>query len=242
MQSGLYVGVSGQVAMKQRLDTLATNVANMSTPGYRSEEIRFESLLAAAGQTQVNFVSTGDTFVSRRAGPLQKTGGPLEVAVAGDAWMAFDTPEGRAYTRDGRLQMGPNGVLTTLAGQSILDAGGGPLTLDPQGPSPSITRDGMISQGDRQVGAIGLFRLDENARIVRIDGSAVMSDAPAQPVLDFTKNGVAQGFLEGSNVNPILEMARLIAVQRLFESMSSTVETQEATMTDAIKTLGSSTG
>jgi flagellar basal-body rod protein FlgF len=61
-------------------------------------------------------------------------------------------------------------------------------------------------------------------------------------VLEFTRNGVVQGYLEGSNVNPILEMARLIAVQRLFESMTSANETSEATLTDAIKTLGSANG
>ena len=242
MQSGLYVGVSGQIAMKQRLETLANNVANLSTPGFRSEEVRFESLLAQAGQNQISFASTGDTFISRRAGPLSKTDNRLDVAIAGDGWFAFDGPEGRAYTRDGRLQMGVNGVLTTLAGQPILDGGGGPLALDPEGPAPSITRDGMITQGDRQVGALGLFSIPADAKITRIGGSAVLSDKPAQPVLEFTRNGVVQGFLEGSNMNPILEMARLIAVQRLFEGMTAATETSEATLTDAIKTLGSANG
>jgi flagellar basal-body rod protein FlgF len=242
MQSGLYVGVSGQIAMRQRLETLAHNVANLNTPGFRSEEVKFESLIAQAGQNQISFASTGDTFMSRRAGPLTKTDNRLDVAIAGDAWLSFNGPEGRAYTRDGRLQMGVNGVLTTLDGQTIVDGGGGPLTLDPQGPTPSITRDGMITQGDRQVGALGLFTIPADAKITRISGSAVLSDRPAQPVLEFTRNGVVQGYLEGSNVNPILEMARLIAVQRLFESMTSANETSEATLTDAIKTLGSANG
>ena len=65
-------------------------------------------------------------------GDLEQTGRPLDVAVRGSAWLAIQTPQGIAYTRDGRMQMTTEGVLTTLSGQPFLDASGSPLQLDPE--------------------------------------------------------------------------------------------------------------
>ena len=239
MHSGLYVGLSAQIALQQRIETLANNVANATTAGFRAEEVRFEALLAQAGEKEVAFSSTGDTDLSRKAGALVKTGNPLDVAVSGDGWMAFQGPDGPVYTRDGRMQVAEAGALQTLNGQAILDAGGAPITVDPSAGPLSITRDGMVTQGGRQVGAIGLFAIDEDAKLTRAGGSGVVPDRPARPILDFTRHGVVQGFAEKSNVDPVMEMSRLIMVQRLFESMTAGMEASEASLGDAIKTLGS---
>jgi flagellar basal-body rod protein FlgF len=99
----------------------------------------------------------------------------------------------------------------------------------------------MISQKGNQVGALGLFTIDNDAKLSRYGNSGVIPDKPATPVLDFTSNGVAQGFAEGSNVNPIMEMTKLIAVSRAFDGITAATEKSESSLTDAIKTLGSST-
>ena len=105
---------------------------------------------------------------------------------------------------------------------------------------PVIARDGMITQGGRQTGAIGLFQIDDKAKLSRFDNSAVIPDRPATPILDFTSNGIMQGFVEGANVNPVMEMANLIKVTRTFESVASLSQTADSSLQDAIKTLGSS--
>src|SRR3954451_6559244 len=102
MQAGLYVGLSAQIALQKRLETLANNVANANTAGFRAEEVRFETLLAQAGDKSVAYAATGDTFLSRKAGALVKTGNPLDIAVSGDGWLAVQGPGGPVYTRDGR--------------------------------------------------------------------------------------------------------------------------------------------
>ena len=81
MQAGLYVTLSAQVALERRLTTIAANVANQSTPGYRAEEIDFKSLVSKAGSDPVAFVSQGQSFISRKAGVPIKTDNPLDVAV-----------------------------------------------------------------------------------------------------------------------------------------------------------------
>ena len=154
MQSGLYVALSGQVALERRLQTIATNVANMNTAGYRADGVSFEALMAKAGGSTVAFADKGTDFISRRMGGVSKTENPLDVAVQGDAWLAIKTPGGIAYTRDGRMTVNESGELTTLNGYSVLDAGGAGILVDPSAGPPDIARDGMISQKGSQVGAL----------------------------------------------------------------------------------------
>ncbi len=237
MQNSLYVNLSAQVALEKRLNTTANNVANMATAGFRAEETKFSALLAQATKGAVAFVNSGDTFISRASGPITKTDSPLDVAIQGDAWLSVGGPSGPVYTRDGRMTMDATGQLRTLTGQPVLDPGGSPLLLDPQQGPPTIGRDGSIYQGTNQVGGIGLFVLDKKATLTRAPGNAVTASLPAQPVQDFTRIGIVQGYVEGSNVNPIMEMTKLITIQRAFESAATATAEAESSLQSAVKSL-----
>lgn len=239
MQSGLYVTLSGQVSLERRMTTIATNIANQNVPGYRAQEINFKSVLSNAAEDPVAFSSPGDVYISREKGLVTKTGNPLDVAVEGNAWLALQSPDGTIYTRDGRMTMLADGSLVSIDGYPVLDAGNTAILLNPDAGPISIARDGMISQAGGQLGAIGLFSIEGQAKLKRYDNSGVIPDKPATPVLDFIANGMEQGFIEGANVNPVLEMTKLIAVSRAFESISSALEGSENSVKDAIKTLGS---
>ena len=110
MQSGLYVTLSAAVAVDRRMTTIAANIANQSTPGYRAEEISFKSLVSKADVNPVHFVSQGESFISRRPGVPIKTDNPLDVAVQGNGWLALQTPDGTVYTKDGRMHMDDSGA------------------------------------------------------------------------------------------------------------------------------------
>ena len=238
MQTSLPVALSAQLAMEKRLDTIADNIANSRTAGFRATEVKFESYLSAAGKEPVAFASEGKTYISTRAGELNQTGNPLDVAVNGDAFFAVQGPKGPIYTRDGRMTMTDNGDLLSLAGNPILDVGGAPLQVNPAGGTLTIARDGMISQGGAQVGALGLFEMPAGADLSRAGNSGVVPDKPAVPLVDFGDVSVMQGFSEGSNVNPILEITRLIEVQRAFESASTFTEASEQSLNKAVSMLG----
>jgi flagellar basal-body rod protein FlgF len=240
MQSSLYVALSGQVALQKRLDTIANNIANMNTGGYRAEEVSFSTILSRAGATPTAFATSGENYISRRAGEITSTGNPLDIAVQGNGWFGLQTPDGLAYTRDGRLHIDASGALKSVNNYPIVDAGGAGILLDPSGGPPVISQDGMILQNGRQVGAVGLFSIDASARLSRYDNSSAMSSLPGTPVLDFTANGVMQGMSEGSNVNPVLEMTKMIDVTRSFESASNAIQSTESSLQEAIKTLGGS--
>jgi flagellar basal-body rod protein FlgF len=240
MQNGLYVSLSAQVALQRRLETIANNVANMNTVGYRADGVSFATELAKAGDNRIAYVSAGSSFISRQVGSSIKTGNPLDVAIQGEGWLAIGAANGVAYTRDGRMRLSDTGALETLTGDAVLDAGGAPILLNPTAGPPTISGDGMIAQDGKQVGAIGLFAVDDDAKLTRAENSGVVPDKPATPILDFTRNGLAQGFVEGANVNPIEEMTKLITVTRAFDGVNQQVTQTESSMQEAIKTLGSS--
>lgn len=239
MRANLYVALSGQVALEKRLDTIASNIANVNTAGYRAQGVAFSSVLSKVQDRPSSFVTTGTEYLSRAQGTMTKTDNPLDVAVQGDGFFAVRTPAGVAYTRDGRLQISASGELQTLNGYPVLDAGRGTLLLDATQGAPVITNDGMITQNGRQVGALGLFAIPEDAKLTRYDNSAVVPDKEPAAVLDFSTNGVEQGFVEGSNINPVLEITKLIDIQRAYDGLASITQSSESSLQDAVKTLGS---
>jgi len=239
MQNGLYVSLSAQASLERRLETVANNVANMNTVGFRSDGVRFAAEVARAGDSLISYVSPGVPYISRAAGGSVKTDNPFDVAIQGDGWMSISTQSGVVYTRDGRMRMAESGALETLIGNPVLDAGGAPIVLNPADGAPTIGGDGMISQNGREVGAIGLYEIDPGANLTRAENSGVVPDKPATPTLDFAKNGFIQGYVEGSNVNPIEQMTKLISLTRNFDSVNSGVTRTESSLEDAIKTLGS---
>ena len=239
MRDSLYVALSSQIALERRLDTIADNVANASTIGFRATGVKFEDVVSGTGPKSVSFASTGNTYLSSAHGAMTETGNPFDFAIQGDAWFAIDTPAGTVMTRDGRFSMNENGELMSIEGHPVLDSGGAPIQLDPRDGPPKAGADGSLRQGDKLVGAIGLYDFDPGQNFVRYGNSGIVPARTPEPVTDRSDIGVAQGFLEESNVNPVLEMTRLIMVQRAFENTAALMRQTDASTDDAIKTLGS---
>lgn len=238
MQSALYVGLSAQVALEKRLETIANNVANMNTAGFRADVVKFDSALSRAAATTVAFSTPGQNVITRHQGGVTPTGNNLDVAVIGDGWLAFASPSGAVYTRDGRMQINGLGELQNATGRPMLDSSGRPITVDPNGGPLSIGRNGTISQDGNEIGQLGLFDIPIDATLQRAENSGVIPDRPPIAITEFFRSGVQQGFVEGSNVNPIMEMTKLMAATRAFDSANSLLDSTESTMQDAIRTLG----
>jgi flagellar basal-body rod protein FlgF len=239
MQDSLYVALSSQIALERRLTTIADNVANAGTVGFRATQVKFEDVLSGTGSNSVAFVSTGGTYLSEAKGGYRNTANPFDFAIRGDAWFGLETPDGPIMTRDGRFSMLQTGQLVSVEGYPVLDASGTPLQLDPAAGKPVVSADGFIRQNGEQVGAFGLFTFEPGLNFQRYGNSGVVPNGEPQAVVDRADSGVVQGFVEDSNVNPVLEMTRLIMVQRAFESANAAIRQTEATFGDAVKALGS---
>ncbi len=234
MEPSIYVAISGQLALQRRLDTVANNVANSATGGFRAENVTFESIIS---RNATAYASTGASSYSHRSGALTQTDSSQDVAIQGNAFFAIATPQGIAYTRDGRLQISATGDLQTLEGHSVLDATGAPIQINAGLGPLQIASSGGISQEGGRVASLGLFRLPSDAKLSRGPGASLISDRPAEPVGTQDNVRVVQGFVEASNVNPMTEMARLISISRTFESLSATLDNSDRKLTEAIRTL-----
>lgn len=240
MQSAIYVATSAQRVTQTQLVTIANNIANANTVGYRAESVDFKSLVSNSGRDQVHFPTVSKMHSSPVQGTLMKTGNPLDVSLAGEGWFAIETPAGTAYTRDGRMQMTAFGELQSINGHPMLDSGGAPIQLDPSGPPPEIASDGRILQDGLQVANIGIYEIDQSNFSSRYENSSYLSKVAGIPIAAGSTTTLSQGYTEASNVNPMHELAKLIAVTRNFEHATSTIEKADQSIGAAIRTLGDS--
>ena len=146
MQNGLYVSLSAQVALERRLETIADNVANMNTVGYRATACRFEAAFAKAGDDQLAYVSRGSDFISRRSGAVDQDRQSARFRRAGRRLVRDpDARQASSIRATAACRSTNAGELQTLNGYPVLDAGGAPILLDPNAGPPTIARDGMIT-------------------------------------------------------------------------------------------------
>ena len=234
MDNSINVVTAAQRVLQQQMVVIANNIANATTVGFRAENVEFHTLVSSPGIERVNFPTTAKLHPSGENGSLQNTGNPLDIALAGDGWFAIATPSGTAYTRDGRMQINAFGELQTIEGHAILDASNAPLLIPTNSGPPKIHNDGRIEVNGNQVGNIGVFEVNEKDMQSRFGNSSFFANTPGIPIGIGANIKIQQGFLEGSNVNAMREMANLITVSRSFESAASMIEGADSAISKSI--------
>ena len=222
MDSGYYAACTALAARTQALDTIANNLANASTPGYRAQRNVFSAVLAEAGDeadtslnhAMNNYGIMSGTTLDRTQGALQKTGNSLDVAIQGTAFFVVKTPTGTMYTRNGGFQVSASGQLITAAGAQV-EGQKGPIAMLP-GPV-SISKDGTISSNGAVAGKLKLVDFAPGTDLKSVGGTYyAAAEKDETPAVGST---VVQGSLENSNVNPVSSMVELITAQRSAEMM-----------------------
>jgi flagellar basal-body rod protein FlgF len=217
----IYTSMTGAKHLLHRQETLANNLANANTTGFRAETVALRAVPARGAEagTRVFTVETtiGSDFT---AGPMQPTGRDLDVAVQGHGWLAVQANDGsEAYTRAGNLQVSPEGVLQLPNGVAVL-GDGGPITV-PVNAQITVGADGTISSklagqaATNQVGRLKLVNPPADELTKGTDGLFRLKSGD-QAEADANVR-VAAGQLEGSNVNVVDAMIGMIAAARQFE-------------------------
>jgi flagellar basal-body rod protein FlgF len=223
MDSGMYAACTALMARTDALDTIANNLANSSTAGFRGRTTSFSSVLAGAGhhvgstlnQATNSYGLLGKSRLDLQPGVLAPTGNDLDVGLDGPGFLAVQTAHGTAYTRAGNMRLSAEGQLVTSTGDPVL-GDGGPIT-SPRGSAVSIGPDGTISANGAIVGTLNIVEFSATADPQSMGGSYYT--AAAKDVIDSPKTQVQQRMLEGSNVNPIAGVVQLINAQRSAEGM-----------------------
>ncbi|MGC9370101.1 MAG: flagellar basal-body rod protein FlgF [Paracoccaceae bacterium] len=247
MDNSIYVSLSLATAMRRELDVTANNIANANTAGFKGERVVFDSYLHretgldAADDT--SFVVDRGSYLDARQGALTHTGNQLDVALQGEGWLSYQTPEGQtAYGRDGRFSLDVQGNLVTLSGARVLDVGGAPIAIPPDlGSEVTISRDGSISAAGRGVIAqIGVFNLSDLQSYERIGNGLFVppQGRPGEPPTPDLNTEVVQGAIESSNVQPVVEMTRMMSIQRAYERAVKLMSGEDDLRRDVLRRLG----
>lgn len=223
MNSGLYGACAGLMARTQALDTIAANIANSSSTGFRGQQDVFGTVLAEASsharmstlnQATNAFSQMAGTQTDDTQGVITPTGNDLDVAIKGAGYFKVQTANGIVYTRNGHFQIAPNGKLTTETGDPVL-GDTGEITLGKG--KITISADGTISSDSAISGKLSVVAFSPGTALVNHGGANYA--APPASEIPATGATVEQGALEGSNVSPIEGVVQLISAQRAAESM-----------------------
>ena len=242
MDNTMYVGLSRQMILRRELDVVANNIANADTVGFKVESLmsRVEPRRLVGDSPVAQPVKFAlDSGVARDfgQGTLQRTSAPLDVAIEGQGFFKVRTPAGERYTRDGRFSTDSTGRLVTKAGQPVLDDSGSEIVLDPEKGEPTISRDGVISQGILRVGKLGAYRFDSLSALEKTGDGLFRNTSNQQPQAA-TAALLHQGMTEASNVQPIQEITRMIEVTRAYESVSNMMDQTAQLDRKSIQRLG----
>ncbi len=231
-----YLTVNRQVGLASELDMIANNIANLDTTGFRREGVAFtEFVLAAETGESVSMADLGSTYASELPGVQTTTGGRLDVAIEGEGYFLIDTPDGRVLTRAGSFVTSPEGVLVTPVGDRVLDIGEAPIILPGDSTDVLIGPDGSVSANGNPIAQIAVVTAPREL-ISRFGDTAFTVEGDAFEAVPVPK--VRQGALEQSNVDAVVEIARLIEVTRSYETAQSLIEDEDSRIRAAIETLG----
>ena len=235
------LSLSYQLAAFRSIDVIANNIANASTPGYKRESVKFEELLqnmkpaeGQKGAQTLSFVKDAGVTRDLSAGRIEQTGAPLDLAINGSGYFAIQTSQGERYTRNGHFTLSAEGIVSTETGDALM-GDGGPITITPDDGDITFGTDGTISGKQGQIGKVRLVDFANPRDLIKQGDSLYSTSQPANPA---TGAVLAQGMLEGSNVQPVLEISRMIEVMRAYEATSSLEKGSSDMKRQAIQKLG----
>ncbi len=235
MQDSSYSAVFGALTQQHRLDTIANNLANVNTTGFKGDKQAFEDTFRRYAHDLLdpntnlndkvpwpkgNILAQpriSGNVVDMSQGAMKSTGNPLDLAISGDGFFRIQTPEGEFLTRQGVYHRSAEGYIVDGHGNQLLGEGG-PIQL-PETGSVLVDAKGTLSVDGEQIDTISLVRVEDPRALEKVGNSLlrIRPDAKVQAV-PAEDSAVEQGFLEAANVEVVSEMVNMIEALRIFEA------------------------
>lgn len=267
---GVYTALSGAMAQSTKLDTIANNIANVNTPGFKRDQQVFSEYLTANEKDPTtnpiprdvaslesfydmqggdkSYVHEKGTFTDFSQGNLKRTGGKLDLAIDGPGFFEVSSPGGIKYTRAGNFTIDGNGRMVTKEGYPVLK------TADPGTPEAermiefnsqatvSIGDDGKVIQGDQELGQLSLVNVSNPDSLIKIGNNLYGPRPTMNPQLNpIPSPQLKQGFVETSNVNVVQEMTDMITTHRVFESTQKAISAYDGMTEKLVNVVGKTT-
>jgi flagellar basal-body rod protein FlgF len=221
MADGIYISMCGAVARSEQLESIADNLANAQTPGFKASRPAFETFMASSGAQDKHYAAAVATSFDLRAGPTSRTGNPLDVLPDDGAFLAVQQPDGTmAYTRDGRLTLDGERRLVSGAGRPVLDTAGQPLVVPPD-LTPTVDDHGRVQAGSIELGQLALVQLA--GPVDRVGPSLLAPSAGGRAILvDAT---VRSGEIELGNSSALEATIAMVTAQRSYDTSMQAIQT-----------------
>jgi len=235
MENTLLIGLSRQMIAKREIEVIANNIANASSPGYKSDQMMFaEHVLSVGKSTKLSFVR--DVAMARNygEGQIYRTNNNFDVAIKGNGWFQVDTGGTFKYTRNGHFQLDFEGNLVNTAGHTVQSVDGGPVVFSPEDTNIQIKADGSIVVDGENRTKIKIVTFDNLGSLRKVSGNLLESDDEPKEATEFS---LIQGMLEKSNVQPIMEVTRMIDTLRNYQGTQKLLDQEHERQRKAIEKL-----
>lgn len=241
MENALFVGLSRQMALGREMEVIANNLANANTGGFKAEEVVFHPDYAPDRGSAIKhakpiaFVLDHGLARNLQEGEFTPTGNSLDIAINGEGYLTVQTPDGNRYTRNGHLGTDSSGQVVTSDGHPVLDDAGKPIVLKAADGAPTIAGDGTISTKNGRVAKLKIVDFPNANALQRQGGTLLATD---QTPVAAGKAKVVQGMLESSNVQPVVQMTRMIDVLRAYQANANLMQANDELIRRAIDRIG----
>lgn len=237
MESAGYTSLNRQSGLLRQMETVANNIANISTTGFRREGLVFSEYVAVLepGEPSLSMARANVRHIDTTQGSLTQTGAAYDFAIEGDGFFLLETPEGQALTRAGSFTPSAEGELVTPDGARLLDNGGAPIFVPQDAGAITLASDGTLSADGRPLTQIGLYLPAEDIDLSRRQGTKFAIDGDVVPVETAV---ILQGFVENSNVDPVSELARMIQIQQAYQMGQQFLDKEDERIRSVLQTLG----
>ena len=225
MENSVYIGLSKQVALHEKMSIIAQNVANVNTPGFRAQNMVFSEYIKDPRHMKEDIAMVLDygQYQMTDPGSIKETGNPFDVALVGNGFLGIETPEGVRYTRAGNLIVDDEGILRNQRGLAVASEGGGEIKIPEESTEVRIDKKGIISTENGEIDQLMIVEF-QNYQNINPEGNGLYKAEEAPIPADNTV--VLQGRIEGSNVQAVVEMTRMIDVLREYQAVQNMMQSE----------------
>ena len=259
MQNAMYSALFGALSNEHRVNSIANNLANVNTTGYKRDLLAFKDTMVMFAHDHImepvasirdkkffpdpQHISRTRLAVSLtdfQQGGMKVSSGPLDLAINGEGFFKVSFPDGEFYTRNGHFTINEEGTLVTERGWPVMSEGG-QITIPAGTKNIVIGENGNVFADDNLVGQVQVVTVDNLANLEK-QGSNMFRPRPGAEVeemaVDPNRTWVAQGFLESANVDAVYEMVNMIEAQRQFEAYQKVMQTSDTIDREVITKVG----
>jgi flagellar basal-body rod protein FlgF len=243
VENTFLVSLSQQMASNRAMEVIANNLANIGTPAFKRESVQFEQYVVplpateteGGGTVNVSFVLDRGLLRDMTTGRMEQTGSLLDMAIDGNGYFVVQTPQGERYTRNGHFRLDEQGQVVTEEGY-VVQSDGGAITLQPQDGELRVGIDGSLSTDLQVLGKLRVVNFADE-RALKKAGASLL-DAGGAPATQSTTARVRQGMIEKSNVEPVIEISKMIEVMRAYQASADLTKSGEDLLKQAIEKIG----